>query len=140
MEQSSRPTLTDLILQVAAAATAGIALMDLVDLPGLAGKRRMIQRLLQALVGQGKLRKEGSTRGTRYYFQIPMSTAPSEGHGHPRWDDQETGLPQLSRRGHLPCLSAALGGSFGDAAAGRRPRFPKLVCGLGHQLWFARLL
>lgn len=75
MEPPNPTTLTDRLLQVAAATVEGFALKDLLALPGLAGERRKVQRLLQALVQEGKLRREGSTRGTRYWLAAPAPLA-----------------------------------------------------------------
>jgi Fic family protein len=77
MDQSSNQSLTNLILQAISAVGEGVALQDLLALPGLSGERRKVQRLLQTLVKEGKLRKEGVTRGTRYWLAaaVPPPTA-----------------------------------------------------------------
>lgn len=67
MIQSSDPVLTTLILEIAAAAGEGAALKDFLALPALSMDRRKVQRRLQALVKEGRLRREGTTRGARYW-------------------------------------------------------------------------
>jgi hypothetical protein len=77
MAQSNLSSLTNLILQATSAAGEGVALQDFLALPGLSGERRKVQRLLQTLVKEGKLHKEGATRGTRYWLApaVPPPTA-----------------------------------------------------------------
>lgn len=72
MEQAPRETLIRLVLQAAAAAEEGLVLQDVMGLPGLAVERRRAQRLLQSLVQEGRLRKEGATRGTRYLLATQL--------------------------------------------------------------------
>ena len=99
MEPSRPKTLTDLILQLAAAAVEGVGLKDFLHLPGLAGERRKVQRLLQALVQEGKLRKEGSTRGTRYWLALPTHlpvSMPTPDHASSRRGYQEAEHAPLS--------------------------------------------
>jgi len=100
MDQSTA-TLTDLILQAAAAAAEGIALKDLVASPGLAGERRKVQRLLRTLLQEGKLRKEGSTRGTRYWLathtHLPVAE-PAAAADHARLSSAAVSLRAAIRR------------------------------------------
>lgn len=72
MAQPSDQSLTNLILQVVAPDGEGAALKDFLALPGLSLARRKVQRRLQALVQEGQLRKEGTTRGTRYWSISPL--------------------------------------------------------------------
>jgi len=68
MAQSGSQDLTGLILQMAAATKDGAALKDILVLPALALQRRKVQRRLQALVKEGRLRQEGTTRAARYWL------------------------------------------------------------------------
>jgi hypothetical protein len=68
MAQSSSQALTNLILRMAAATKDGAALKDILVLPALALQRRKVQRRLQALVKEGRLRQEGATRAARYWL------------------------------------------------------------------------
>lgn len=80
MDQSNKQSLINLILQAASESGEGLALKDFLAMPALAGERRKAQRLLQTLLQEGSLRKEGTTRGTRYWLatptQPPISTPP----------------------------------------------------------------
>lgn len=80
MDQSTQKTKVDLVLQAAAKTDEGLVLNDVLAIPGLAGERRKAQRLLQSLVEDGRLRKEGATRGTRYWLATPpaQSSTPVE--------------------------------------------------------------
>jgi hypothetical protein len=77
MDQSNNLSLTSLILQATSTEGEGVALQDLLALPGLTEERRKVQRLLQTLVQEGILRKEGVTRGTHYWLAAatPSPTA-----------------------------------------------------------------
>ena len=79
MDQSSHHALTNLILQATSVTGEGVALQDLLALPGLSGERRKVQRLLQALLQEGILRKEGVTRGTRYWLAAGPPSKPATG-------------------------------------------------------------
>jgi hypothetical protein len=68
MAPSGPQALTNLILQMAAAAKDGAALKDILVMPALSVQRRKVQRRLQALVKEGRLRQEGATRATRYWL------------------------------------------------------------------------
>ena len=83
MSQSTHETLIDLVLQAAQKADEGLVLKDVLALPGLAGERRKAQRLLQSLVEDGRLRKEGATRGTRYWLTTPPTQPPSPVEDYP---------------------------------------------------------
>ena len=71
MAPSSSQSLTDLILQMAAATKDGAALKDILVMPALSRQRRKVQRRLQALVKEGRLRQEGTTRAARYWLVAP---------------------------------------------------------------------
>lgn len=77
MDQSAQGSLIDLVLQAAAKAGGGLVLKDVLALPGLTGERRRAQRLLKSLVEDGRLRKEGATRGTRYWLATPRVQPPT---------------------------------------------------------------
>jgi hypothetical protein len=68
MAPSSSQALTNLILQMAAATKDGAALKDILVMPALSLQRRKVQRRLQALVKEGRLRQEGTTRAARYWL------------------------------------------------------------------------
>jgi len=83
MAPSSSQSLTSLILQMAAATKDGAALKDILVLPALSLQRRKVQRRLQALVKEGRLRQEGTTRAARYWLVAPPAGPPvaaSEGY------------------------------------------------------------
>ena len=81
MAQSSSQSLTDLILQMAAATRDGAALKDILVLPALSLQRRKVQRRLQALVKEGRLRQEGTTRAARYWLVASPVEPPGAGSG-----------------------------------------------------------
>lgn len=65
------------ILEAAAGAQEGLALKDVMNLPGLAGKRRKAQKLLGLLVKANHLHMEGATKGARYFLASPLPQAPA---------------------------------------------------------------
>jgi hypothetical protein len=77
MAPSSSQSLTDLILQMAAATKDGAALKDILVMPALSRQRRKVQRRLQALVQEGRLRQEGSTRAARYWLVASPAEPPA---------------------------------------------------------------
>ena len=76
MAQSSPQSLIALILQMAAATKDGAALKDILVLPALSLQRRKVQRRLQALVKEGRLRQEGTTRAARYWLVASPAESP----------------------------------------------------------------
>jgi len=76
MAQSSSQALTNLILQMAAATKDGAALKDILVMPALSRQRRKVQRRLQALVKEGRLRQEGTTRAARYWLVASPAEPP----------------------------------------------------------------
>lgn len=67
------------ILEAAGNAAQGLALKEVLQLPALSGKRRQAQRMLKALVEDGRLRLEGATRGARYFLtpSAPSTSTPA---------------------------------------------------------------
>ena len=76
MAQSCSQALTNLILQMAAATKDGAALKDILVMPALSRQRRKVQRRLQALVKEGRLRQEGTTRAARYWLVASPAEPP----------------------------------------------------------------
>ena len=84
MAQSSNHPLDNLILQVATATGEGASLKDFLALPGLSQDRRKVQRRLQLLVKERRLRKEGNTRGARYWLaSSPAKPSPATPEDYP---------------------------------------------------------
>ena len=84
MAQSSNKSLDNLILQVAPAAGEGASLKDFLALPDLSQDRRKVQRRLQVLVKERRLRKEGNTRGARYWLaSSPAKPSPATPEDYP---------------------------------------------------------